>query len=273
MPELPEVETIRTCLADRVTGRTVKNVYVKQGSRLLRDTVSPASFKKKLKGEKIVSLDRRGKYLIIRMSGGLSLVVHLGMTGVLYALQPKEKRPDHTHVVLELDDADLVLSDPRTFGRVMIMEDGEELAPLKQLGPEPLGVDFNTTYLSGFLDNRKAPVKSLLLGQKAVAGIGNIYADEACFRAGILPSRLGGSLTPEESDSLVKSIKSVIKESIRMKGCTIRDYRWDAGKSGSFARSLKVYGREGGPCTECGSTVDRVVISGRSTFFCPRCQT
>lgn len=274
MPELPEVETIRSLLAGKVRGKTIREVVARPGDRIFRDTVPVARLKRALTGRKIEGLGRRGKYLIFALDSGDFLVIHLGMTGVLYLLQPGEPGPDHTHLRLALDNNDLVFVDPRTFGRVMLAAPGklDEVPGLRDLGPEPLDASFNAEVLAAGLRGRKAPVKSLLLSQKPVAGLGNIYADEACFRAGIDPLRHGGALEPAEVEALCSSIREVLAESIACKGTTIRDYRWDQGKSGEFAARLQVYGRAGDRCPRCGRKIERTVLGGRSTHFCRSCQ-
>lgn len=275
MPELPEVETIRCCLAPKVTGQVVGKVRVKRGSRLLRDTVSGPALVRALIGRKIEAVGRRGKYLIFTLSSGDFLVIHLGMTGLIYAAAKTEPSPDHTHFRLELTDCSLILSDPRTFGRILYVESGKLAAhpALARLGPEPLDPAFNPAWLESRLAGRTAPIKALLLGQGLVAGIGNIYADEACFRARVLPFRPAGELSPLEIRALVKAIKAVIGKSIECRGTTIRDYQWDMGQSGDFGRRLKVYGREGKTCPRCQDKVNRMMVGGRSTFFCRGCQS
>ena len=200
------------------------------------------------------------------------------MTGALYLIKPGETAPAHTHLRLVLDPAhggaDLVFVDPRTFGRVMLVPAGklDELPALRSLGPEPLDDSFTPEVLADGLTGRKAPLKTLLLSQKPVAGLGNIYADEVCFRAKINPLRPAGSLRPAEVIALHQAIREVLAESISCKGTTIRDYRWDQGKSGEFACRLQVYGHAGEKCPRCGKTIGRVVLGGRSTHFCGWCQ-
>ena len=274
MPELPEVETVRSCLADKVSGRTIGKVTARPGARIFRDTVSLPRLKRALSGRKIGALGRRGKYLLFVLDNGDFLVIHLGMTGALYLIGPGEHSPKHTHLRLELGQSSLVLVDPRTFGRVLYAPAGrlESLPAIAQLGPEPLDPAFTADELGRRLANRKTPLKSLLLSQKAVAGLGNIYADEACFRAAINPLRPAGSLTTREIAALHRAIREVLTESISCRGTTIRDYRWDRGRSGEFAKRLQVYGRAGETCPRCGRKIVRRVLAGRSTHFCPRCQ-
>ena len=274
MPELPEVETIRALLAGKVRGQTISAVTARAGDRIFRDTMPVAKLKKTLTGRRIEGLGRRGKYLLFALDSGDFLVIHLGMTGALYLLPPGEAGPAHTHLRLALGHADLVFVDPRTFGRVLLAPTGrlDELPALRQLGPEPLDEAFTAEVLAAGLTGRQAPLKSLLLSQKPVAGLGNIYADEACFRARINPLRQAGTLKPAEVVALHRSIREVLRESISCKGTTIRDYRWDQGKSGEFACRLQVYGHTGEKCPRCGKTIQRTVLGGRSTHYCRGCQ-
>lgn len=274
MPELPEVETIRRCLMDKVIGRMICEVWVRKGSRLLRDTVSGPMLRRRLMGARIEALGRRGKYLIFALSRGDFLVAHLGMTGRLYSVSKGEQAPAHTHLRLELDDASLILVDPRTFGRVLLIEAGglDSHPSLSRLGPEPLDLGFTAAHIKKELGGRNTSLKAVLLGQELAAGVGNIYADEACFRAGINPRRRAGSLTEREIKALRLAIRKVIVESIACKGTTFRDYQWDAGRSGDFSKRLRVYGREGEPCRRCGKMIKREMTAGRSTFFCASCQ-
>ena len=274
VPELPEVETIRCCLLDQVVGEEIHKVRVRRGSRLLRDTVSAGELRKRLQGARIEALGRRGKYLIAALSTGDFLVLHLGMTGRLYTVNKGEKSPAHTHLRFSLGEDDLILVDPRTFGRVLLIAAGglESHPAIRRLGPEPLDDEFSVEHIKYFLSRRQTSLKALLLGQGLCAGVGNIYADEACFRAGITPLRRAMSLSDVEIRALRKGVRQVIRESIQCKGTTIRDYQWDAGKSGGFASRLRVYGREGRPCRRCGEPVRRETAAGRSTFYCARCQ-
>jgi len=274
MPELPEVETIRRCLLPKVAGKRIESLRVKRGSRLLRDTVSAAALKKSLQAETIESVGRRGKHLIFALSSGKFFVVHLGMTGAVYVTGKGQKSPPHTHLRFEFKDFSMVMVDARTFGRVLLVNSGElaRHPALSKLGPEPLDPAFSSDILFAGLSNRKTSLKAALLDQKSVAGLGNIYVDEACFCAGVFQGRMACSLSREEAKKLWRCIRSVIRESLRQKGCTIRDYRWDAGRSGGFAKRLKVYGREGLACPRCKDAIKRTVVAGRGTFFCPSCQ-
>lgn len=274
MPELPEVETIRRSLVKKVTGQRINRVGIRKNSRLLRDTVSPATLKKRLTGKKIKTIGRRGKYLVFTLDSGDFLVVHLGMSGVIYTADLDRKKPAHTHLRLDLDDRAIILIDPRTFGRIFFIRAGglDSHPALGRLGIEPLSHGFTAKKLGALLCRRKATLKAVLLNQSVVAGIGNIYADEACFRARVSPLRRADSLCASEIKALTLSIRAVLKKSIAAKGTTIRDYRWEAGRSGDFVRQLKVYSKEGKTCPRCANKIKRDIVVGRSTFFCPECQ-
>jgi formamidopyrimidine-DNA glycosylase len=223
-------------------------------------------------GQRILGVRRRGKFLLLPLSGGDELVIHLGMSGALGSSRPR----DHLRVVLELDGPPprwLFFRDPRRFGRFLVVRAGQyhALPALARMGPEPLDGGFS---LGGFLEKLGTPmsVKTLLLGQRAVAGIGNIYADEALWRARIHPARRSSSLSPREAASLRMAIRQVLAEAIEAEGTTLRDYRTPSGGRGSFAFRLAAYGREGEPCPRCGRRIARLVLAARGTHFCPRCQ-
>jgi formamidopyrimidine-DNA glycosylase len=274
MPELPEVETIRCALLSKLKGKVIIKASVKNGSRLLRDTVSAATLKKKLIKQRIKDIKRRGKYLILEFSSGDFLVVHLGMTGVIYTIDNDQASPTHTHLRAEFKGFSLVLSDPRTFGRLFyVKKDGlNNLPALNKLGPEPLEKEFTRQIFRENLKNRKAPIKAVLLDQKAVSGLGNIYCDEALFRSAIHPLKKACDLSVHEIKKLHQEVRAVLKESIACQGCTIRDYQWDQGKSGGFAKKLRIYGKEDKTCLTCHSKILRSTVAGRSTFYCPNCQ-
>ncbi|MFO8057432.1 MAG: bifunctional DNA-formamidopyrimidine glycosylase/DNA-(apurinic or apyrimidinic site) lyase [bacterium] len=275
MPELPEVETIRRCLEQDITGRTIDSVYIKRGSRLLRDTAGATALRRALSGRRIERLSRRGKYLVMELDSGGGLIVHLGMTGGLFLVKKGSKSPEHTHLRLELGDQSLVMVDPRTFGKVLVCDPGglETNIVLSRLGPDPFDVSFTAKKLEESLKGRRMPLKSALLDQTiAVSGLGNIYVDEVCFRAGVLPWRESGRLSGEECDRLHSSIREVLTEAISFRGTTIRDYRWSESEGGDFESKLRVYGRSGKQCRCCSGLIERSRLGGRSTHFCSRCQ-
>lgn len=275
MPEMPEVETIRRSLEASVAGRTIRSVEVRSPHCLgMASDFAPDVFVRALEGRAFTGFDRRGKYLIARLSGPAVLVIHLRMTGrFVYTparTPPAGLDPRHAHVTFHLADGGrLTFYDPRKFGRLYL----DRLPPgLRALGPEPLDPAFTAEVLGGILKGRKARVKALLLDQSAVAGLGNIYADEALHRAGIHPARRADRLTREEVGQLWEAIRTVLAEGVRHRGTTFSDYRDGRGEPGGFAPLLRVYGREGEPCRHCGTIIGRIKVAGRSSHFCPDCQ-
>lgn len=274
MPELPEVETVVRSLEKHLAGLTITGVD------LLKEEVirSPRTeiFLEQVIGRKFQKkLGRRGKYLLIHLSDGLTLVVHLRMTGRLVycdAELPKEK---HTHVIFYLDDGKhLRFADVRRFGRISLVPTAEldKMPGIKEMGPEPLANEFSREYLKKELRRRRTRIKPLLLDQCFVAGLGNIYVDEALHRAKIHPERLAPDLTTREASGLHKAIVEVISAGIQHRGTSFRDYVDGEGRSGSFQKHLRVYNREGLPCFNCGKPIHRIKVSGRSSYYCPACQ-
>ena len=293
MPELPEVETVRLGLAPILVGNSFASV--EQRRHDLRFPL-PKHFAERLRGRKVDALDRRAKYLLARLDDGEVLVMHLGMTGrfsidtrngksiELGEFENEERpAPKHEHIVFHLaDGTDVLYSDTRRFG-LMDLIPGETLpahALFKGLGIEPLSAGFTPEWLAGRLKGKATSIKAAIVDQKLIAGLGNIYACEALFRAGISPLRLAGTLATKTGkptkavEALVKSIKAVLADAIKAGGSTLRDYARADGRLGRFQHSFKVYGREGKPCRKkgCRGTVRRIVQSGRSTFYCPNCQ-
>ncbi|MBC9783677.1 DNA-formamidopyrimidine glycosylase [Heliobacterium chlorum] len=271
MPELPEVETVRRSLASRVLNRTIVKVDV----RLPKMVTSPAGrpFADALTGRPIVELGRRGKYLLIHLDQEETLVIHLRMTGRLVHCQSNTPEPAHTHVVFALDDQSLLrYTDVRQFGTLAIMDRSNALSSPGRaaLGPEPLEISYE--HFCQALGARKTKLKPLLLDQRFLAGLGNIYADEALARSGLHPDRNANSLDDEEGRRLYESIQAVLQEGIDAKGTSFRDYVDGEGKKGEFQEKLWAYGREGEPCRRCGTAVVREKRGGRSTHFCPFCQ-
>lgn len=273
MPELPEVETIKRTLINKVSGRTIKSINISL-SRLIK-WPTPEQFKAQLRGQKIVTLHRRGKYLLFELTDNLMLIVHLRMTGRLYYMPSSEPDDKYTRVVFNLDNGDrLLFSDTRTLGTLYLMP-GDELwriSGLFNLGPEPLSADFTIEYFSSILKKRQSKIKAILLNQSLIGGLGNIYVDESLAIAGIHPERAAASLNDEEIVRLYESINSVIAKGIEDGGTTFRDYRDAEGKSGSHQYHLYVYGRKGEPCRKCGATIEYKTVAGRGTHYCPFCQ-
>jgi formamidopyrimidine-DNA glycosylase len=267
MPELPEVETIRSQLAPRLEGRTLARVEILD-PRLTRpfDLFEVAE---ELEGDRVVAVERRGKYLLLRLESGLGLLVHLRMTGGFHW------RPvTHERALLELDDGTrLAYRDVRRFGTWLVLEDAE-LEPYlaTKNGPEPLGPRFTSAWLEAQLARRKAPLKAVLLDQRVVAGLGNIYADEALWRARLNPLRPANDVTEAEVSPLVRAIRGALRAGIARQGSTLSDYRTPDGDPGSMQEEFRVYGRDGQPCPRCRTTIAKTRIGGRGTWFCPRCQ-
>jgi formamidopyrimidine-DNA glycosylase len=270
MPELPEVETTLRGLAPHLTGKTVGDVIVRNAK--LRWPV-PKNLPKLLRGHTIRSLRRRAKYLLIGFDHG-TLILHLGMSGslrVLPAATPPEK---HDHFDLVLDNGMLMrLRDPRRFGAVLWHEGDPAQHPLlAALGPEPLGKDFDAAYLYRITRNRNAAIKQCLMDNHVVVGVGNIYANEALFRAGIRPQLAAGKLSLSRCAKLVEEIRATLAEAIQLGGSTLRDFVNTAGQPGYFQQHYWVYGRGGEPCRRCGKPIKQIKQGQRSSFYCGGCQ-
>ncbi|MGH3134268.1 MAG: bifunctional DNA-formamidopyrimidine glycosylase/DNA-(apurinic or apyrimidinic site) lyase [Gaiellaceae bacterium] len=267
MPELPEVETIRVQLAPRLVGRTLERVEIFD-PRLTRP-IDLFEVAEELEGDRVVAVERRGKYLVLRLESGLALLVHLRMTGS-FGFEPVS----HERAVLELDDGTrLVYRDVRRFGTWLVLEDAE-LDPYlaAKHGPEPLGAHFTTGGLAAKLAARRAALKSVLLDQRVVAGLGNIYADEALWRARVSPLRPAESIDPSEVRRLHRAIRAALRTGIERQGSTLRDYATPEGFAGAMQERFRVYGRDGQPCPRCRTPIAKARVGGRGTWFCPRCQ-
>jgi formamidopyrimidine-DNA glycosylase len=273
VPELPEVETVRRRLEPVLVGRRFERVEI-DDPRLTRPE-DPVEVAVELTGERVAALERRGKYLIVRFESGRVLLIHLRMTGNLLHAPPGTPADlPHRRAVVSLDDgSDLVYRDVRRFGTWLLVEP-EALDPYlaERLGSEPLGRTFTTKSLAGRLANRKAPVKAALLDQRTLAGLGNIYVDEALWRARIHPLRPAGELDHAEMRALREGIKRALEAGIKRQGATLRDYRQPDGRAGSMQHEFKVYGRGGEPCDRCGTPIEKMRVGGRGTWYCPACQ-
>lgn len=273
MPELPEVETVRAHLEPVLVGRRFERVEILD-SRVTRPA-DPNEVAAELVGERVEAVERRGKYLVVRFETGRVLLIHLRMTGSLRHLMEGAPEDDpHLRVVVNLDDgSDVIYRDIRRFGTWLLLEPGEDTPYLsKRLGEEPLSRAFTPKSLAARLGRRRAPVKAALLDQRAAAGMGNIYADEALWRARIHPLRAAGDLDPEEVKRLHKAVREALKVGIARQGATLRDYRTPDGGRGRMQTALRVYGREGEPCYRCGSQIGKTRAGGRGTWYCPSCQ-
>ena len=269
MPELPEVETIARELHHDLVERRVVAVEVRWDRTIA--TPAAADLKAVLVGRQILGAGRRGKYLLFPLTGAYTLIIHLRMTGQLHVVGPEAAPDQHTHLVLTLDSGQrLFFRDMRKFGRVYVVSDPASV--LRQLGPEPLSPDFTPRQLAASLAGRKAPIKSLLLDQRVVAGIGNIYADEILFAAGIDPRRAGGALQMEEVTSIHTAARQVLAQAISDRGSSLQNYQRPGGAKGQNQERHQVFRRTGKPCPRCGTPIVRVVIGQRATHFCPQCQ-
>lgn len=292
MPELPEVETVRRGLEPFLSGAVIKAVTLHREN--LRFAF-PDGFAKALTGKRIETLSRRAKYLLFTLSDGATWLTHLGMTGAYLVADTPLDEPSrlnrvetgdkHVHFSASLSHPDhgvltLSYSDPRRFGFMGRYPPGAANPFIDTLGPEPLGNALSAHGLAAALRGRKGPIKTLLLDQRVVAGLGNIYVCEALHRAGILPTRAGGSLVTSDGDptpeltALVPAIRDVLEEALAAGGSTLRDFRTTDGTPGYFQHSFAVYGREDAPCLKsgCGGEITRIAQAGRSSFFCPSCQ-
>jgi formamidopyrimidine-DNA glycosylase len=273
MPELPEVETVRARIAPVLEGRRLEQVEIRD-PRLTRP-FDPTEIARRLEGERIAAVDRRGKYVVVRFESGRVLLIHLRMTGTLLYEPAGTARSDpHRHAVVTLDNgSDVVYRDVRRFGTWLLLEPGEAEPYLAQrLGEEPMLAGFTARALADRLARRRAPVKAALLDQRTVAGMGNIYADEALWRARIHPLRPAGSLVPNEVRALHRGIRRALEAGIARQGATLRDYRTPDGRPGSMQEEFKVYGREGEPCFRCRTLIAKTRAGGRGTWYCPGCQ-
>jgi formamidopyrimidine-DNA glycosylase len=278
MPELPEVETVRRGLVPRMVGHRIARLI--QRRKDLRVKL-PARFAARVEGRTVTAIDRRAKYLLVRLDDGQTLIIHLGMSGrmTLHDARSAAEHPfeRHDHVVFEMDDGWQVrFNDARRFGLMLLVptEGVEKHKAFKGLGPEPLDDVFDGAVLAARLKGRKTPIKAALLDQKTLVGVGNIYACEALYLSGISPRRSAHTVQGDRADRLVAAIKRVLLRSIDDGGSTLRDHVQPGGELGYFQTRFKVYDRAGAPCAtkDCGHLVKRLVQAGRSTFYCTRCQ-
>jgi formamidopyrimidine-DNA glycosylase len=273
VPELPEVETVRSQIAPFLEGRTFERVEILD-PRLTRPN-DPAQVAAELEGEQVLGVERRGKYVVLRFESGRVLLIHLRMTGnLLLGAESTGEVDPYRRAVISLDDgSEVVYRDVRRFGTWLLLEPAEEEPYLAaRVGEEPLLQRFTAAALARRLAGRRAPLKAALLDQRTVAGLGNIYADEALWRARLHPLRPAGSLDPAEIRALHRSIRRALDVGIRRQGATLRDYRTPAGTRGAMQDEFKVYGRAGEPCSRCGATIAKTRAGGRGTWFCPGCQ-
>ena len=273
MPELPEVETTRRLLAPHLEQRRIVDAELRH-LRTGRRNVNPNDVVDRLVGQFVTRLDRQGKFILGRLESEFTWVMHLGMSGRFLVSQPGDPEIAHTHFLARTDLGEEVrFIDPRTFGFIAVFTP-EELVDELNLGRDAF-IDLpRTPQLAARLEGRKAAIKSLLLDQRIIAGLGNIYADEVLFRARVRPTRPGGQITPEEMTRLRKAIGPIMKAGVAAGGTSLSEfgYRSPEGQPGEYRTKLFVYGREGEGCRRCGTPIERLVIGGRSSFFCPQCQ-
>ena len=271
MPELPEVETTRRGIAPRLTGATITRVCIRE--RRLRWPI-PAGIEENLTGNRIHSVKRRAKYLLIKTGSGTA-IIHLGMSGTLRFVDPDTAAKKHDHVDIEIDSGHVLrFNDPRRFGCLLWTADNPLDHPLlARLGPEPLDDTFTGMHLRAASRGRRIAIKPHLMNSAVVVGVGNIYASESLFRAGIHPKRAAGRISLERMTRLADAIKLVLQESIRHGGTTLRDFYNGEGKPGYFSNELLVYGRAGQACMTCRAPIRQIVLGQRSTFYCSNCQT
>ena len=271
MPELPEVETIRRDLLPIVVGRTITEAWVSPNAPRLIQLLPPDEFCRQIAGRRIEDIERRGKYLLFRVDGGLSWGVHLRMTGRLLHDASACRESPYLRATFRLNDGSwLCFVDLRKFGTMWLVDD--EALMWTKLGPEPLGEEFTPAYLHALLKRRSGPIKGALLDQKAIAGIGNIYADEALFIAGISPKRAANTLSRRRVKLLHEAIREALELALGDRGSSFRDYLDASGREGGHQLKVKVFRRTGQPCYVCGTEIRREKVAGRSTHFCPKCQ-
>lgn len=270
MPELPEVEVIRRGVAKRLVGQTITAVE-RNDQRLRRQSAGPGLAG--LCGRTVTRLTRRGKYLLIHLHDGQTLLVHLGMTGRLFFLDPSCPLPPHVHLILTCQDGQrLIYQDVRRFGQLVLYPPGMAPTELQKVGLEPWSRRLTPAWLARQSAHRRRPIKNFLLDGRLIAGIGNIYASEILFATGIHPQTPVGRLTLPDWTALLQACRRILTRAIRAGGTTIANFADCEGQAGLFAVQLQVYGRTGAPCPVCGTAIQRLVLAGRSTFFCPRCQ-
>ena len=269
MPELPEVEVCRLGITPHILNKQVSDVVVRHWQ--LRWPIPQEVLA--LRGKPVISVNRRSKYLLIEFDSG-TLLIHLGMSGTIRVLEHATPVVKHDHFDLVFEHGKLLrLNDPRRFGAVLWLDSNQDTDNvLTKLGPEPLGDEFDTGYLFNKAKGRKSPIKTFIMTNDVVVGVGNIYANEALFDAGIHPATASGKLTRKRLDKLTIAIKSVLKKAIAQGGTTLKDFTQTDGKPGYFAQSLNVYGRAGKKCIRCDTILEEIRQSNRSSVFCPTCQ-
>ena len=272
MPEMPEVETVRRTLLPLIKGKTIKEVTVWYPKIITGDA---KEFKQQLVGKKITTIDRYAKYLLIRLSGNLTVVSHLRMEGKYRLVKINTKKDKHDHVqIVFSDNSALRYNDVRKFGRMQLIKTGteKEKTGISKLGAEPNSAAFTISYLQNGLARKKKNIKNTLLDQSVVAGLGNIYVDEVLWETKIHPLSQANTIPAERVAQLHDNINSLIELAIAERGTTIHTYLDANGKTGGFQKMLQVYGHKGEPCVRCGTPLEKIKVNGRGTTFCPKCQ-
>ncbi|MBI0110704.1 MULTISPECIES: bifunctional DNA-formamidopyrimidine glycosylase/DNA-(apurinic or apyrimidinic site) lyase [Lactobacillus] len=272
MPEMPEVETVRRTLLPLIKGKTIKEVTVWYPKIITGDA---KEFKQQLVGKKITTIDRYAKYLLIRLSGNLTVVSHLRMEGKYRLVKINTKKDKHDHVqIVFSDNSALRYNDVRKFGRMQLIKTGteKEKTGISKLGAEPNSAAFTVSYLQNGLARKKKNIKNTLLDQSVVAGLGNIYVDEVLWETKIHPLSQANTIPAEKVAQLHDNINSLIELAIAERGTTIHTYLDANGKTGGFQKMLQVYGHKGEPCVRCGTPLEKIKVNGRGTTFCPKCQ-
>lgn len=273
MPELPEIETIKKGLQKSIKGLTILSVETDVPKMIPERSLN--NFKKEIKWKKIIGLARKGKLLIINLNNGQNLVFHLKIAGQLLARNYGEPEDKYTHIIFKLSKGkELRFTDLRKFGWVRLLEDKEmnKIPALKELGAEPLSKDFTFQKFLDIIKGRRGVVKKFLMNQKIIAGIGNIYANEALWKARIHPERKIEVLSEKEKLSLYRAVISILKKAVRLRGTSVDRYVDAFGKKGEFEKELEVYQKKDKSCGRCGTKIVRFALGGRGTFFCPKCQ-
>jgi len=275
MPELPEVETVRRSLEPNLLGKKIIKVEVNLPKLIKIPAGDVQGFKNSLIGSTFKEIKRRGKYLLFIFDNDMTMVIHLRMTGRLLYVEKDVPVQKHTHLIFSLDDGhELRFHDIRQFGLIYLVPSQEIhlIEGLRTMGPEPLSEDFSLQCFQDALKGKKQRVKVFLLDQRCVAGIGNIYADEILFQAGIHPDETVDKLTPEKEKALWEAIKDRLEAGVEHRGTSIKDYVDGFGQAGTFQYQLRVYGKAGQACPKCGTQIERIKVGGRSTAYCPNCQ-
>ncbi len=275
MPELPEVETVVKGLRPIVEDKKITDIEIRVEDLIGYPEDNIDKFKEELIGSSICAVDRRGKYIVFELDIDKKMIIHLRMTGKLLVSEVEKYRDKHTHVIFSLDDGqEIRFNNVRKFGRIYLIdpEHPEQAGGFAELGPEPLSEDLTAEKFKKLFENRRGIIKSLLMNQKFIAGIGNIYADEILFLSGIRPDRTADTLSDMEKEKIYFNMRDILTKGILYGGTTFSDYVNAFGQEGSFQVELRVYQKEGEECYKCGTPIEKTKIGGRSTYYCPKCQ-